>query len=74
MEAPKKLYLSQIIYGTFQYQVPDPDDDTQIEYIHKDAFIEKVCEWLEQTLEPYIPYCNIDIDLAIEKFKKYIEE
>ena len=73
MEAPKKLYLSQIIYGTFQYQVPDPDD-TQIEYIHKDAFIEKACEWLEQTLEPYIPYCNIDIDLAIEDFKRYMEE
>ena len=44
MEAPEKLYLSQIIYGTFQYQVPDPDDDTQIEYVRKDAIIKKACD------------------------------
>lgn len=72
MKAPKKLYLSQIIYGTFQYQVPDPDDDTQIEYIHKDAFIEKACEWLEPVLKNYAGY-YVGKDI-LRDFKKYIEE
>ena len=48
-------------------------DKDSVEYIRKDAFIEKACNWLEQTLSPYISYCNIDIDLAIEDFKKYME-
>lgn len=33
----------------------------------------KACDWLEQTLSAYIPYCNIDIDLAIENFRKYMK-
>lgn len=47
MKAPERLYLSEIIYGTYQYQVPDPDDKTAVEYTRTDAFIEKACEWLE---------------------------
>ena len=43
MEAPDKLYISQLIYGTWQYQTPDPDDETQVEYIRKGALM----EWLE---------------------------
>lgn len=54
MEAPEKLYLSKNIYGTYQYQVPDPEDDTQVEYVRKDAFIEKVCEWLDINLADYL--------------------
>ena len=46
MEAPDKLYLSHLIYDTFQYQIHDPDDDTEIEYVRKDAFVEKASEWL----------------------------
>lgn len=40
---PDKLYISQLIYGTWQYQTPDPDDETQVEYIRKDALL----KWLE---------------------------
>ena len=43
-EAPEKLYLSKNIYGTYQYQVPDPDDETAVEYIKADAFIKKACD------------------------------
>ena len=74
-EAPEKLYvniydhLTQKGYYAFINKVTEDD----IEYIRKDAFIEKACNWLEQTLSPYIPYCNIDIDLAIEDFKNYMK-
>lgn len=45
--APERLYLSKIIYSTFLYQVPDPDDETAVEYTRTDVFIEKACEWLK---------------------------
>lgn len=44
MAAPEKLYLSENIYNTFVYQVPDDDDKTQVEYVRKDTFIKKACE------------------------------
>lgn len=39
---PDKLYIPQLIYGTWQYQTPDPDDETQVEYIRKDKIREMV--------------------------------
>ena len=45
--APERLYLSKTIYSTYLYQVPDPDDETAVEYIRKDAFIEKAAEFLK---------------------------
>lgn len=45
--APDKLYVSQLIYGTWQYQTPDPDDETQVEYIRKD----KLIEWAKENQE-----------------------
>ena len=44
--APERLYLSKNIYSTYLYQVPDPDDETAVEYIRADAFIEKACDYL----------------------------
>lgn len=43
MKAPNKLYVSQLIYETWQFQTPDPDDETQVEYIRKDLLL----EWAE---------------------------
>ena len=43
-EAPERLYLSETIYSTYLYQVPDPDDETAVEYTRTDAFIEKAKE------------------------------
>ena len=45
-EAPERLYLSENIYSTYLYQVPDPDDETAVEYTRTNAFIEKACEYL----------------------------
>lgn len=47
-EAPERLYLSKNIYSTFLYQVPDPDDETSVEYVNIDAFINKVYTWLKE--------------------------
>jgi hypothetical protein len=44
VNAPEKLYLSKNIYSTFIYQVPDPDDDTAVEYTRTDAFMKKACD------------------------------
>jgi hypothetical protein len=72
--APEKLYLSKNIYSTYLYQVPDPDDETIVEYIRTDAFIEKASEWFK------IRYEWIDIDgtrnydkSAFEDFKNYMK-
>lgn len=52
-EAPEKLYLSKTIYGTYLYQVPDPDDETAVEYTRTDAFIEKATLWLMENASDY---------------------
>ena len=50
-EAPEKLYLSKNIYSTFLYQVPDPDDDTAVEYTRTDAFIEKALKFIKTNVD-----------------------
>ena len=52
-EAPERLYLSKNIYSTFVYQLPYPEDETEVEYIRADAFTEKVCEWLQEHKNDY---------------------
>ena len=71
MEAPEKLYLSKNIYSTYLYQVPDPDDDTVIEYTRTDAFIKKACEFLETYPHMFMGKLRSEM---IEDFKKYIKE
>ena len=78
MKAPDKLYISKIIYGTFQYQVPDPDDKTIVEYIRTEAFIEKIEKYLKDRLLGYIDYCKHGVGVSTEEFindfKNYIKE
>ena len=69
-EAPERLYLSKNIYGTFLYQVPDPDDDTAVEYTRTDAFIEKAAEWFSEIENGTT---ITDIDKFIEDFKNYMK-
>ena len=75
-EAPEKLYLSKNIYSTYLYQVPDPDDETAVEYTRIDAFIEKACQFLKSYRQDtydgmgYIP--GIVNDETIEDFKNYM--
>ena len=76
-EAPEKLYLSKNIYSTYLYQVPDPDDETAVEYTRTDAFIEKACEFLSKSSnynEGFIyPSHSGVIDAFVNNFKNYIK-
>ena len=80
--APERLYLSKTIYSTYLYQVPDPDDETAVEYTRTDAFIEKACEFLDGCIPDYIDlehanvdtFLNVDNKRFIEDFRKYMEE
>ena len=63
MEAPDKLYVSQLIYETWQSQTPDPDDDTQVEYIRKDLLL----EWLENKV-------SLSYGVATDAFVEVIDK
>lgn len=70
--APERLYLSKIIYSTYLYQVPDPDDETAVEYTCTDAFIEKAWNWIEDNM---LSSNQQDKPrLYFEHFKNYIKE
>lgn len=44
MNAPDKIYVSHLIYDTWQYTTPNLDDELEVEYIRKDALL----EWLKE--------------------------
>ena len=52
--APERLYLSETIYSTYLYQVPDPDDESAVEYTRTDAFVDKACDWLSDNLQTVV--------------------
>jgi len=69
--APEKLYLYP--YSSHpagkRYLNLNKLSDHDIEYIRADAFIEKVCEWLDETLRNTDFYEN-EIELMVNEFKK----
>lgn len=82
MEAPEKIYLNQddgLIWHCRSYK-----DD--IEYIRKNAFIKKACEWIETNMDDYIHVeydtvtgmptneAHIAHKKVVEDFKKYMED
>lgn len=71
--APERLYLSETIYSTYLYQVPDPDDESAVKYTRTDAFIEKAAKWLDETLRNTDFYEN-EIELMVEEFKKAMRQ
>lgn len=72
MEAPDKLYISEGIYNTFMYQVPDPDDKTQIEYVRGDVVIKDACEWIKKNRKNYSSNA-LGEEYFIEDFKNYMK-
>ena len=68
--APERLYLSENIYSTYLYQVPDPDDETAVEYTRTDAFIDKAAKWLEDNAIEYWGTEAVDNGMMIDDFKK----
>lgn len=81
-EVPEKIYLKRtpytIIDGWGDTKLTLPEGMEQIEYIRKDAFIEKACEYLKclrHYNEGFIYPSHIrTIDNFVEGFKKYMEE
>ena len=49
-EAPEKVYFSTIEDGTHYYTEGIPFEREYIEYVSKDAFIEKAWEWVEDNM------------------------
>lgn len=83
MEAPEKIYLCPSDLAGIDFDeewLRLPLDDNSIEYIRKDAFIEKACGWLENNASNYIiehPFgsdVDFEEDKMVEDFKKYMEE
>lgn len=82
MEAPEKIYIEVTPDGTRYYRDVVKEQRTEnsdIEYIHKDTFIEKACEWLKNNVEKYY-YLDEAYDKVISTknlnndFKKYMED
>ncbi len=76
--APERLYLSKNIYSTYLYQVPDPDDETAVEYTRTDAFIEKAEKWLNEHILDYVYAKEWGQGVGVEgelfnDFKRYIK-
>ena len=81
-EAPKKIYLQQNTttdcYGEWWPEWSEArakDDD--IEYIRTDAFIEKACDWLENSTYGYLTEkwgeVELDREALAEDFIKYMK-
>ena len=69
--APERLYLSKTIYSTYLYQVPDPDDESAVEYTRTDAFIEMACDAFCKVCK--IPNCRRNECKTIDEFRKYMK-
>lgn len=80
-DALKKLYIDihDNLTNSILYDFTEKSKDSDIEYVRKDAFIEKAVEWLSRHFydECYQFYDNdgmwIDADSMIEDFKNYMK-
>ena len=77
--APEKLYLHPTANGKVGASwLVFPLTNEDIEYIRKDTFIEKACEWLKEHKEAVETEDNGIMgwipDYFIEDFRKYMEE
>ena len=77
MTLPKKVYIDDFGSGFSHGWHTEHCYESDIEYIHKDVFIEKACEWIRENWREYI---NVDKDGVVcfghweRDFKKYLEE
>ena len=80
MEAPEKIYLNPIIDALTEMLSIKTDGD--IEYVHKDAFIEKAEIWLKEHVLEYTSELNFGVGKTdpdyytkhfIEDFKNYMK-
>jgi hypothetical protein len=75
MEAPEKIYLvkDRDTNKPMDYWYSATTDDSRIEYTRTDAFIEKVCKFLDDRIK----HDSIDYPMAtvhlIDDFKNYMQ-
>ena len=82
METPEKIYIIiDPVWGSMCVNY-NKNDVNNIEYIRKDAFIEKTEKWLKEHVLEYTPELNFGVGKTdpdyytkhfIEDFKKYIK-
>ena len=80
-DAPKKLYIDihDNLTNSILYGFTEKSKDSDIEYVRKDAFIEKAVEWLSRHFydEEYQSTDNegtwICADELIQDFKEYMK-
>ena len=80
MEAPEKIYIQPNIGGRelIKTWFPVKIDQESIEYVRKDAFIERAAKWLDNNIWTYIEimhptvdsYTHINRERLIWDFKK----
>ena len=64
---PDKIFLPRFVYEKWLYQTSDMDDETEVEYIRKDALL----EWINEARA--IPHENaIARDLAFQEVVNYL--
>ena len=80
MEAPEKLYVdtNDNLSDSILYGFTEKRKDDDIEYIRKDAFIDKACEWLRKGgsgwyLTTEFGENEIDFVKLAEDFRKAME-
>ena len=82
MEAPEKVYIDDFGSGFSHGWHTEHSYEKDIEYVRKDAFIEKTEKFFTEKFEVEDYNDNIDVDGSpifnycrfIENFKKYMEE
>lgn len=81
MEAPEKIYIHPDIGGRefLRPWLHRPANNESVEYVRKDAFIEKACDGIEHLLSGYIIRNfnfgdSYEMDTLIEDFKNYMKE
>lgn len=83
VKAPEKIYLYENIFGrAADYWLREKSSNTDIEYIRKDAFIEKAVDYLNSQLYDWVSITNpnqrscanvIPKRDFIEDFRKYMK-
>ena len=69
MKAPEKVYIDDFGSGFSHGWHTEHSYERDIEYIRKDAFIDKACKWLSQT-----DFCRYYNKEFIDVFRKAMEE
>lgn len=73
--APEKIYLEKVYpdNGVLPNGLNYNQSPNDIEYIKKDSFIEKACEWLRDNYLQYPSEDYADTTKFVMDFKKYME-